>query len=415
MIFKFLNKLKDNFLYLNYNKNRYQKILNKIKKKDNINIVFLTNHISQWKYQSLLLLFNKFTKYKTNVIFIPNDNYNNNYHSEYDFNKFEFKKNGIDLISSYDNQNSSWKNIKKIYKPDIVFFSRSHLKSKKKYSIVNFTNSLNCYVPYSIFIDKNDKLQCATLFHKLLWKQFLPFEDNLIMAKNNYNAKNVVITDYPGCDSFKLNKKDNKLWKNSTHKKVIWAPHHTIECFNKKNYFSTFLSNFQDFVYLTKKYKDSVDFCFKPHPALKQKLYENQSWGKVKTDNFFDFWKKNSNTILSESSYQNLFIESDALILDSVSFTAEYLYMEKPYCFLIKNNFDYNSSLNTIGKKIFKIIDKSNNLISLDNFIINSVLKTNHKKIMQQKKLLNELNILNNNNNLAAVNILNYIEKQISS
>ena len=106
MIFKFLNKLKDNFLYLNYNKNRYQKILNKIKKKRNINIVFLTNHISQWKYQSLLILFNKFTKYKTNVIFIPNDNYNNNYHSEYDFNKFEFKKNGIDLISSYDNQNN---------------------------------------------------------------------------------------------------------------------------------------------------------------------------------------------------------------------------------------------------------------------------------------------------------------------
>ena len=37
---------------------------------------------------------------------------------------------------------------------------------------------------------------------------------------------------------------------------------------------------------------------------------------------------------------------------------------------------------------IFKVIDKSNNLSSLDNFIINSVLKTNKDKITQQKKLL---------------------------
>ena len=415
MISKIINKFRDNYLYLNYNKNRYQQILNKIKNKNYINIIFLTNHIAQWKYQSLFNLFNKFKKYKTNVIFIPDDNYSNNYQSEYNFNKSEFKKSTIDLVSSYDNYNNSWINIKKKYEPDIVFFSRSLLKSKKKYSILNFTDSLNCYVPYSLFIDKNDKLQCSTLFHKLLWKQFLPFKDNLTIAKNYYDANNVVISGYPGCDSFKLNKKDNKIWKNNSNKKIIWAPHHTIEFFNKKNYFSTFLDVFEDLLFLSKKYKDSIDFCFKPHPALKQKLYSHKNWGKIKTDNFYNFWQNSSNTILSESNYQNLFIESDALILDSVSFAAEYLYMEKPYCFLTKDNFDYNASLNVIGKKIFKVIDKSNDLSSLDNFIINSVLKTNKNKITQQKKLLNELNILNNNSYLACENIFNYIDKKISS
>lgn len=415
MISKIINKLRDNYLYLSYNNNRYQQILNKIKNKNRINIIFLTNHVSQWKYQSLFNLFNKFKKYKTNVIFIPDDNYSNNYQSEYNFNKLEFKKSNIDLVSSYDIQNNSWINIKKIYEPDIVFFSRSLLKSKKKYSILDFTDSLNCYVPYSLFIDKNDKLQCATLFHKLLWKQFLPFEDNLTIARNHYDANNVVISDYPGCDSFKLNKKNNKVWKNNSNKKIIWAPHHTIEFFNKKNYFSTFLNTFEDLIFLSKKYKDSIDFCFKPHPALKQKLYSHTNWGKIKTDNFYNFWRNSSNTILSESNYQNLFIESDALILDSVSFAAEYLYMEKPYCFLTKDNFDYNASLNVIGKKIFNIIDKSNDLSSLDNFIINSVLKTNENKIAHQKKLLNKLNILNENSHLACENIFNYIEKKIFS
>ena len=66
-------------------------------------------------------------------------------------------------------------------------------------------------------------------------------------------------------------------------------------------------------------------------------------------------------------------------------------------------------------KKIFNIINKSNNYTSLDHFIINSVLKTDKMKIKQQKKLLNELNYLNNNNYLACENIFNYIEKKISS
>jgi hypothetical protein len=415
MISKIITKLKDNSLYLNYNNYRYRKILKKIKKKNKINIIFLTNHISQWKYQSLLNLFDKFAKYKTSIIFIPDDNYNNNYKSEYIFNKIEFKKKGIDLISSYDVQNNCWKNINKIFKPDIVFFSRSLFKSKKKYSIFDFVNSLNCYVPYSLFIDKNDKSQCATLFHKLLWRQFLPFEDNLRMAKNNYDANNIVITDYLGCDLFKLNKKSDKIWKNPKHKKVIWAPHHTIEFQNKKNYFSTFLNTFKDLIYLSDKYKHSIDFCFKPHPALKQKLYNHNDWGRVKTNDFYNFWKNSKNTILSESDYQNLFIESDALILDSISFAAEYLYLEKPYCFLIKDFFDYNSSLNLIGKKIFDIIEKSNNLTSLDNFLINSVLKKNQDQINVQKKLLNEINFKNKNHFLESENIFNFIEEKISN
>ena len=106
MLSKIINKFRDNYLYLNYNKNRYQQILNKIKNKNYINIIFLTNHIAQWKYQSLFNLFNKFKKYKTNVIFIPDDNYSNNYQSEYNFNKSEFKKSTIDLVSSYDNYNN---------------------------------------------------------------------------------------------------------------------------------------------------------------------------------------------------------------------------------------------------------------------------------------------------------------------
>ena len=410
---KIFNLLKNNPIYLKYNQSRYNKILKSLKVKKKISIIFLINHISQWKYQSLFEIFTKKIKYDVNVIFIPDENYNSDYQDEYLKNKKEFKEKNIDLISSYDVSNKSWKNLNSLFKPDIVFYSRTLSKSQYRYSIYNFKNSLNCYVPYSIHIDKNDRLQCGTLFHKLLWKQFLPFHENLNIAKKSYNAKNVLITDYLGCDFFKKKTKSSAIWKNVSNKKIIIAPHHTIDFKNKKNYFSTFLKFADDFINLSKKYKNKIDFCFKPHPALKTKLYQHKEWGYKKTNNYFNYWSQGENTILSQADYKELFIESDALILDSVSFAVEYLYLEKPYCFLTKDNFDYNSSLNEIGQKIFKIINKSNDINSVETFIENSVLKVDKKKLNEQKKILNDLNFMNKNNKLASENIFNFIEKSI--
>ena len=186
MLNQFINKFKDNILYLKFNENRYKLIIQKLKIKNKINVIFLTNHISQWKYHPLFNIFKKDSRYHVKVIFIPDDNYNKNYLSEFEFNKVEFNKIDINLISAFNSDSNVWYDLNDFHKPDIVFFSRSLLKSKNKYSIFNFKNCLNCYVPYSLFIDNNDKLQCATLFHKILWKQFLPFKANLDIVKKYY-------------------------------------------------------------------------------------------------------------------------------------------------------------------------------------------------------------------------------------
>ena len=167
--------LKNNSVYLKYNQNRYNQILKSLKVKKKISVIFLTNHISQWKYQSLFEIFTKKIKYDVYVIFIPDENYNTDYQDEYLKNKKEFKDKNINLISSYDDSNKSWKNLNSLFKPDIVFYSRTLSKSQYRYSIYNFKNSLNCYVPYSIHIDKNDKLQCGTLFINFYGNNFYLF------------------------------------------------------------------------------------------------------------------------------------------------------------------------------------------------------------------------------------------------
>lgn len=414
MIKKILNNFKNNKIYVFFKQKKYNNLVKNIRLKKNISILFLTNHISQWKYQSLFKTFSLNKRYKCSVVFVPDENYNENFSHSYKFNKREFKNYDINLISSYDFNINKWIDLNSKFKPDIVFFPRAFNNYKNKYSIHSFEQSLTCYVPYSLHIDYNDKTQCATYFHQFLWKQFLPFKDNIEIAKKNYDAKNVLITDYPGCDEFKINKSSETVWKNMNNKKVIWAPHHTIDFYNKKNYFSTFLDINQKMIDLSIKYQNSIDFCFKPHPGLKEKLFLHDQWGKEKTNNYFNFWKNSSNTILSESNYQNLFIESDALILDSVSFTAEYLYLDKPLCFLTKLNFDYNSSLNIIGVKIFNEIKKAYNIYEIIEFLEKSVLKNNISLIGKQKKLLNKLNVLNQQNVPACKNIYNFINESLT-
>ena len=226
MISKFLNILKNNKLYFLINEYRYRSIIQSLQNKNKVNIVFLINHISQWKYHSLFNIYKNNKRYSVKVIFVPVDNSGTNYLNDYSFNKSEFQKIGVNLISSYNINKKIWKNINKTFLPDIIFFSRSLTKSKLRYKIFDFNNSLNVYVPYSLFTDNNDKLQCATLFHKLLWKQFLPYKLNLNIAKKFYDSKNVVITDYPGCDVFKLKTFSYKYWKKKIIKK-LYGPHIT--------------------------------------------------------------------------------------------------------------------------------------------------------------------------------------------
>ena len=79
---------------------------------------------------------------------------------------------------------------------------------------------------------------------------------------------------------------------------------------------------------MAKRYSDKVQFVFKPHPLLKNKLCE--LWGSEKTETYYDQWANMENTTIVEGEYVDLFLSSDAMIHDSGSFLIEYLYVNKP-------------------------------------------------------------------------------------
>ena len=100
---------------------------------------------------------------------------------------------------------------------------------------------------------------------------------------------------------------------------------------------------------IAEQYADRLQIAFKPHPRLKSELYKNPEWGKERTDEFYSFWENSPTTQLETGDYIDLFKTSDALIHNCGSFTAEYLYMQKPTAYITRNLDAIKADMNAFG------------------------------------------------------------------
>ncbi|MDL2223457.1 CDP-glycerol glycerophosphotransferase family protein [Bacteroidales bacterium OttesenSCG-928-M11] len=246
------------------------------------------------------------------------------------FNYFISK--GYPTHKTYDN---GWINIKKEFSLDLIFYSSPHELTKKQYFIKNYQDILSCHIPYNF---GNSKLLHSfhdKIFHNLLWKLFAESEIHKQYSINTARNRgiNVDITGYPGVDSFfdkNYISQDNWKIKDKKVKRIIWAPHFSIGDERYSVRYSSFLTYAEYFFELIDKYKNEIQIAFKPHPVLKNSLYNHPDWGKEKTDAYYNSWSERENSQLEEGEYIDLFITSDAMIHDSGSFLIEYLCLNKP-------------------------------------------------------------------------------------
>ena len=139
---------------------------------------------------------------------------------------------------------------------------------------------------------------------------------------------------------------------------------------------------------LAEKYKDKVQFAFKPHPVLKVKLIN--IWGKEKTEAYYKKWSELENTQIEEGYYMDLFKTSDALIHDCASFTAEYLYTQKPTLFMVRDE-NVQSHWNPFGKKCFDQHYHAENLEQIEHFIQDVVINGNDPMKSQREQFFKDL------------------------
>jgi hypothetical protein len=379
--------------YIKKTRKLQQKTICKLKNKPRITVAFFLQTPSVWKYDELYRYLQQSQRFNPVVVICPY-NVHLNYSKKECLNVMKqtetFVQNkGYNYISSYNEQKKHWINIKKILNPDIVFFTKPYKDTVPSCYIYRFRDKISCYTGYGYNLLNNHRRAYNLPFHNLLFHQFVEteFHEQLVRQYSDIKGENVVITRRLGADSLMdKNYIPKNAWnmQNVPKKKIIWAPHHTIDYMFK---FSNFMQYCDKMVSLAKKYEQYIQFAFKPHPVLKFKLIN--LWGEKKTEDYYNLWKTMPNTQIEEGYYIDLFLTSDALIHDGASFTAEYLHTCKPTLFLVRDE-NITKEWNEFGDMAFNLHYHARNEQEIENFIEKTILLGDDPMSEARKKFYNQ-------------------------
>jgi hypothetical protein len=163
------------------------------------------------------------------------------------------------------------------------------------------------------------------------WRVFVPTRLNRLDYREHANVLPgvVEVTGYPKMDDLARAKRSS-----SQRPSIILAPHHTVREWPGGLELSTFLVFAETILELPSRYP-GIDFVFRPHPLLFVHLKADDLWGAARADQYLSDLAQHTNvTVDVNHEYLSTFARSDALIHDSGSFSAEYLFTGNPALFL---------------------------------------------------------------------------------
>ncbi len=367
--YKLKERLKNKVIIFFYS--RYMKRLTKkVSCHRPVRILFYVYNLPMWKSDRLLSLLLKDSRFEPIIVSYPktSDSPASKRKLEIELST-HFGRLSANYMSGFDFEKNELYPVSK-FNADIVFYPQPYKNKLKEMP----RKVLLAYIPYCFEMD-NMKRITNTLYQNLCWKYFVSTSlHKELKIRQNYNkGSNVVVTGYPLADDFYDGHTPSAdMWPsaNPDLKRIIWAPHHTIRPKEWLDY-SNFLDIAEQMIEIATKYKDKVQFIFKPHPLLKEKLYNIPSWGVERTDAYYDRWLRMPNCNLAEGDYVDLFMTSDALIHDCSSFKAEYLYVNKPVMyFTMKERFD---TFNSFAMECYKVHYHGSTIADMESFIDNVI------------------------------------------
>ena len=243
----------------------------------------------------------------------------------------------------------------------------------------------------------------------LCWRQFIDNESCRIAWSKMHKLGGMTykVTGLPVMDELLTPKERlQDVWPvKDSRKRIIYAPHHTIADMHWEGIgYSTFLDYCDFMLEMRDKYKDQVYFVFKPHPSLRDRL--NKHWGEEKTNAYYSQWEREGNSCVRGGKYLALFKYSDALIHDCSSFTVEYMYMDKPVLYLLRDEHHADNMI-PYAKEAFDLHYKGNSQKDIEAFILDVI---NDVDPLKEKRVeFKEKNLLPPNGRTACENIMDSI------
>lgn len=258
--------------------------------------------------------------------------------------------------------------------PHLVFFTNPHSLVPTYLHDEILTSRLTCYVPYhhEVMTYGNNQEQYNQNSHNSFWLIFVPHEESkryFEMTRIRGSA-GVAVTGFPACEPLLAppSARNPSPWKaqERNKKRVIYAPHWLWRPDIKMATIDTFGEAMR---HLAEKYQDDVQWALRPHPMLKSRLMKTPEWGPQRTEDFFDFWEQEEFCQIHEEDYLPLFQTSDAIIHDSGSFLAEYLYLKKPAMYLMTDQTG-DKYFNPFGRRAITSCEVGQSVDDIERFLI---------------------------------------------
>lgn len=313
-------------------------------------------------------------KYDAKVVIVPDvTRGEDNFHEQYKLTKEFFVKlyGSENVLDGYDEKSKEFLDLSDQF--DIIYLACPYNSMVNKVHGVKYLSTRNVlpvYISYGCMPDKYGCNEIIPLLEiSLFWKVFA---DNKISYKDYkkyelLRGKNVSCTGYAKMDS--LSKAKEEPHEKKT---IILAPHHTIN--NPGLPLSNFLSYYDFLLELPAKYPD-IHFVFRPHPLLFVNMVNEKVWTKEQVEEYKEKLKNLGVTYSFGGNYFDVFVNSDAIIHDCSSFVVEYLYTDKPCCFVAKSN--YKKIFSRLGNSCLKHYYKAFNKDDILHFIDEVVVKGN--------------------------------------
>lgn len=308
-----------------------------VRQKRRITVLFEVWNASMWKNGSVYRLMQSMERFNPIIGVVPLQNDVSEQDKIIIAQQTEsyFRNKGYNVVDSP----SLDKAIERV-KPDIVFVCQPYEFSMVRLLFKRMTDALYCYVPYG-FRNTENPHGYNNLLQNKYWFNFVEnaYIEQLaakMMYNKGANTRNV---GYPAFDDMLVCDNKMSVWNNKddSQKRVIWAPHWSVNEDRAYGFVvSSFLSFADDMLELAEKYRDSLYFAFKPHPFLHAALCLHPDWGKERADAYYEKWANMPNAQVEQGDYAELFGQSDALIHDCGSFIVEYLMCDKPCLYLLR-------------------------------------------------------------------------------
>lgn len=366
----------------------------KLKDKDCLNVLFFLTIPGMWKLDSVYRKMADNPHFNPTIVIYPYSVFKGFEKEEIDTTlqrteKF-VKDNGYNYVIPFDKKSDKWLDPKKIYNPDIVFFCTPYKDALPQYFIYHYKDVLTCYLPYAFSSVKNYHTNYGLIFHNLVGLFFMETELHKAMAieHSRNNGENAVVSGYPATEVFlQQDYLPKDLWKPQPHikKRVIWAPHHSID---ESLNISTFLDTCDAMLEMAEKFADDIQIVFKPHQLLKFKL--QQIWGVEKTEEYYRRWDSMANTQLVSDGYVDLFLTSDAMMHDCGSFTTEYLFTRKPVMYLCRKDSNMEEKFNEFGVQSFRCHYQGQTAEDVERFLRDVVLGGDDPMKEQRERFFDE-------------------------